>query len=113
MLHHPPFGFLYVVFGALILCCPSATAQDSTPLTARERAMLERIDSMETRLAALEAKLAAVPEVHIPAASQSSNIQTEEGVKAGNLRSAGNDVESLPGWIITGGTSNPVTGGPG
>jgi hypothetical protein len=92
------------LFCAHIARAQATTAGDSEPLTPRERAMLERIDRLETRLAALESRVAPVSAEPKPAPdlSPAANIQNEEGVRAGRLGLPGTTlnlyVDGYYGW---------------
>ena len=51
-------------FRVLILalaCAPSFAADNDPPLSAREQKLLDRIDTLEQRLASIEARLGATP----------------------------------------------------
>lgn len=89
---HLTFGVRTVVL--LSICCAQANAQ--APLTDRERQLMDRIDALEKRVAALEGKLpppAAPPAAVAPVTSvlgaaatgAAANIQSEQAVKQGIL----------------------------
>jgi len=84
----------------LLICCSgpiyAQTTQDNqAPLTARERALLDRIESLEKKMAAIEARLPAsatpAAAASVPAATgatavaAAANTQSVEGAKAGIL----------------------------
>jgi hypothetical protein len=88
-------------FGVSVLLCawllPAQTPEVQAPLTERERALLDRVEALDKRVAALEAALsrsAAVPTGGVLGSSATgaaatptaaANVQTEEGAKRGVL----------------------------
>jgi len=91
-----------ILFAGLILCCANlltaqtTTRADQTPLTERERALLDRIDALEKRMAALEGQAPAraeAPRTSVLGATgtgtaatpAAANTQSEEATKRGIL----------------------------